>query len=126
MKRSQAKYGTSMTNSAAPAESVNGPDSIPFATPEEMFIIKICASRTRTSWKKELQDIADAEFIAERLHRVNLVGDPLEPALDCLQEFLPKSIYEKRGGRRNLGLTGRAIAHWTIGLRFSRVAKNVA
>jgi hypothetical protein len=82
-----------MSTSAALAESVQEIETLPTATPEEMFIIKICASRGRSSPQKELQDIADAEFIAERLHRMSLVGDPLEPALDCLQEFLPKSIY---------------------------------
>lgn len=94
-----------MLDSAAAADTILTTDSIPLATPEEMFIVKICASGTRSSVAQSLQDIADAEFIAKSLYQVNLVGDPLEPALSCLNQFLPESTYGKVWWDNKLGLS---------------------
>lgn len=83
-----------MSKSAAFAEIVSTPNAVPYATPEEMFIIKICASINRGTWAKERQDVADAEFIVEHLGLIDLVGDPIDLALNCLQRFVPKSMYD--------------------------------
>ncbi|EZF70911.1 hypothetical protein H105_06826 [Trichophyton soudanense CBS 452.61] len=99
------RIGISMLDSAAAADTILTTDSIPLATPEEMFIVKICASGTRSSVAQSLQDIADAEFIAKSLYQVNLVGDPLEPALSCLNQFLPESTYGKVWWDNKLGLS---------------------
>lgn len=87
--------GTDMTKSAIPARSVISPDQVPYATPEEMFIIKICACPRRSDLAKQRQDVADAEFLAEHLHRFDLVGDPIDRSLECFEKFLPFSSYPK-------------------------------
>lgn len=98
-------YGVGMTGSASKAGSITSQESIPFASPEEMFVIKICASGRRLSEEKAAQDVLDAEFIAESMHQLTLVGDPIDKAFNCFQEFLPKSIYTEVWWYRKFGLT---------------------
>lgn len=94
-----------MTASAAAADTVTSTDAVPYATPEEMFIIKICAARSRSALAKSLQDIADAEFIAERVAPVlQLVGDPPDKAVECLKAFLPRSKYPREWWLKKLGV----------------------
>jgi hypothetical protein len=93
-----------MTSSATAASSVDSEDSIPFATPEEMFLIKICARRPGSSWSKSLQDVADAEFIAENTPTLNLIGTHKGKAYKCLTEFMPRSQYSNEWWHRKLGL----------------------
>jgi hypothetical protein len=107
-----------MIDSARPGRLVRGAESIPFAMPEEMFIIKICASRRRGSRAKELQDIADAEFIAERLSCVNLVGDPFEHAIDCLKDFLPRSTYPRQWWEQKLECNWMKSCTWEDWFQF--------
>lgn len=95
-----------MTSSAAAADTVTSADAVPYATPEEMFIIKICAARSRSALAKSLQDVADAEFIAERVAGpvLQLVGDPPEKAVECLKAFLPRSKYPREWWLKKLGV----------------------
>jgi hypothetical protein len=111
---SQEMYGIGMTGSASPAAAVVSLDSIPFATPDEMFVIKLCASARRLSEKKMWQDVADAEFVAESVHWLHLAGDPIEKAHKCLAEFLPKSQYPEEWWYQKLGMFNKTctFADW--------------
>ncbi|KKY27598.1 hypothetical protein UCDDS831_g00702 [Diplodia seriata] len=104
-------YGTAMAGSAAAAAAVTSVQAVPYASPEEMFVIKICAARSRAAAAKALQDVDDADFIAERLPVLQLVGDPPERAVGCLKAFLPRSRHDRRWWLEKLGVGSRCPPH---------------
>lgn len=106
-----------MSGSESVASNVVNIDSVPFTTPEEMFVVKLCASVERQNMEKRKQDVMDAEFIANKIAKFELPGSG--KGYKCLYEFMPTSHYSSEWWFEKLGIdeAGVCTVHGKMDLR---------